>query len=185
MAAKYPPIAEPTTDVVNLRDSVLSLKQGFEILTGQRGNGTNAAVTKSALAATSSVVGSYVEFVLASAGAVALVSGTAKTIIGFQLPAGDWDVDGLFQSVPANTTVVSQFASSYSLVANTLDITAGRVVSPPMPPVTYNGTVGVHILLPPCRFNLSVPTPLYLTGFAIFTTSTCSAFGLVRARRFG
>lgn len=43
--ADFPSVAEPTTDAASLRDSVLALKQGYEILTGQRGDGTKAAVT--------------------------------------------------------------------------------------------------------------------------------------------
>lgn len=45
MAAKYPSIPEPTTDPVSLRDSVLALKQAFEIHSHQRGVAAQAAVT--------------------------------------------------------------------------------------------------------------------------------------------
>jgi hypothetical protein len=45
MVAKYPAIPEPTLAVESLRDSVLSIKQAFEILTGQRGNPNYAAIT--------------------------------------------------------------------------------------------------------------------------------------------
>lgn len=45
MAAKYPPIPEPSTDVLSLRDSMLSVKQGFEMLSNQRGSPLNSAVT--------------------------------------------------------------------------------------------------------------------------------------------
>ena len=38
MVAKYPAIPEPTIEPTSLRDAVLSLKQAFEIHTGQRGN---------------------------------------------------------------------------------------------------------------------------------------------------
>jgi hypothetical protein len=51
MAAKYPPIPEPTTDPGSLRDSVLALKQGFETLSHQRANPLVAAVTWSDLLA--------------------------------------------------------------------------------------------------------------------------------------
>ena len=43
MAAKYPAIPDPGVQPAALRDSVLALKQGFEILTGQRGDGSAAA----------------------------------------------------------------------------------------------------------------------------------------------
>lgn len=49
--ADYPAISDPTTDAASLRDSVIALKQGFEILTGQRGNGDNAAVVSKAVKA--------------------------------------------------------------------------------------------------------------------------------------
>jgi hypothetical protein len=49
MAPKYPSIADPTTDPLSLRDSVLSIKQFLEILTGQRGSGDNAALMPSDL----------------------------------------------------------------------------------------------------------------------------------------
>ena len=43
--AKYNPIPEPTNDPTQLRLSVQALKQGFEMLTHQRKNALNAAVT--------------------------------------------------------------------------------------------------------------------------------------------
>jgi hypothetical protein len=47
MAPRYPAIPEPTTDPASLRDAVMSLKQAFEILSGQRGAGQDAAVKPS------------------------------------------------------------------------------------------------------------------------------------------
>jgi hypothetical protein len=44
MAPKYPSIPEPTLDPQSLRDAVLTLKQAFEVLTGQRGNPDYRAV---------------------------------------------------------------------------------------------------------------------------------------------
>jgi hypothetical protein len=133
--------------------------------------------------ATAGNKGEYVESVLASGSAVSLTTGGHKTITSISLTAGDWDVHGVFQSVPANTTVVSQFAVSYSLTTDTLDTTAGRIVSPPMNAKTYDGATGVHIPGSTVRFSLSGTTTIYLVGFASFTTSTCTAFGLIRARR--
>lgn len=45
MAAKYPAIPDPTLDPASLRDSVLALKQAFEIHSHQRASPLNAAVT--------------------------------------------------------------------------------------------------------------------------------------------
>jgi hypothetical protein len=44
MVAKYPALPEPTIKVDSIRDTVLSIKQAFEILTGQRGNPAYRAV---------------------------------------------------------------------------------------------------------------------------------------------
>jgi len=44
MAPKYPSIPEPTIAVESLRDAVLTIKQAFEVLTGQRGNQDYRAV---------------------------------------------------------------------------------------------------------------------------------------------
>jgi hypothetical protein len=44
MAAKYPAIPEPTLEPTSLRDAILSIKQAFEVLTGQRGNQDYRAV---------------------------------------------------------------------------------------------------------------------------------------------
>lgn len=42
---KYPAINEPTTDGASLRESVLNLKEGVEMLTRQRGDPIASAVT--------------------------------------------------------------------------------------------------------------------------------------------
>ena len=44
MVAKYPAIPEPTLQPSSMRDSLLSVKQAFETLTGQRGNPDYRAV---------------------------------------------------------------------------------------------------------------------------------------------
>lgn len=45
MAAKYPSIPDPTLDPSSLRDSLLALKQAFEIHSGQRKTPLVAAPT--------------------------------------------------------------------------------------------------------------------------------------------
>jgi hypothetical protein len=42
---KVPAISEPTTEPESLRQAALQLKEGVEILSGQRGTKLNAAVT--------------------------------------------------------------------------------------------------------------------------------------------
>jgi hypothetical protein len=45
MAAKYPAIPDPKLDLASVRDSVLALKQAFEIHSHQRSSPLVAAVT--------------------------------------------------------------------------------------------------------------------------------------------
>ncbi len=45
MPVKYPAIPEPQADVLSLRTSSAALKETVEMLTQQRGNKLNAAVT--------------------------------------------------------------------------------------------------------------------------------------------
>jgi len=45
MAAKYPPIPDPTSDPVALRNAAVALKETAEILTRQRGDRSLSAVT--------------------------------------------------------------------------------------------------------------------------------------------
>ncbi|WP_454627803.1 tail fiber domain-containing protein [Bradyrhizobium cenepequi] len=56
MAAKYPSIPDPTIDPASLRDSVLALKQAFEIMSGQRGDPSSAAVLPGDLSDTKSSI---------------------------------------------------------------------------------------------------------------------------------
>lgn len=126
-------------------------------------------------------VGEYISAQVASGSAVALATSTAKTITSVTLTAGDWDISALFQSVPNAT--VTQFAGCYALAADTLDTTPGRLASPPQPAITYAGTVGVHIPLPDYRFSLAATTTVFFNAFIAFTGGTCSAFGIIRARR--
>lgn len=43
--ARFPSIGEPTTDTNSLRDAAVAVKEGYEILTRQRGDPLMSAVT--------------------------------------------------------------------------------------------------------------------------------------------
>ncbi|MET3907100.1 hypothetical protein ABID59_001431 [Bradyrhizobium sp. S3.3.6] len=128
-------------------------------------------------------IGEYVESVITSGSAVALTTATAKTVTSISLTAGDWDVDGVVGFLPANTTSVTLFAGCLSLVTNTLDVTPGRIVNPPLGTVVYNGGTATHAPVPPYRFSLNATTTVFLVARSDFTASTNVAYGIVRARR--
>lgn len=146
---------------------------------GQRiGTATNDA-------AAAGNVGEYVESVVLSGAAVALVTATGKTITSISLQPGDWDIDGVAVLFPANTTNVTQLAASISGSTNNTDTTPGRYAEPPFPSTgfVYNGTKAPHIPLPTQRVSISVATTYYLVALAAFTVAGVSAFGTIRARR--
>jgi hypothetical protein len=71
MAPKYPSIPEPTIKPESLRDSVLTIKQAFELLTGQRGNPNYAALLPEDLLDISTVVADNTEDIAANTAAIA------------------------------------------------------------------------------------------------------------------
>jgi hypothetical protein len=133
--------------------------------------------------ASSGYKGEYIEAVLTSGSAVSLVTTVGKTITSISLTAGDWDVRAIAEFFAANTTVISQFAASVSTTDNTLDTTPGRYSSFFFNAVTSSGNFVLTKEVPCYRFSLSSTTTIYLVGQAQFTTSTCTGFGIISARR--
>ena len=71
MAPKYPAIPEPTTQPDSLRDASLSIKQAFEVLTGQRGNPDYRAVLLPELTSTNTTVAGNAAAIADNAAAIA------------------------------------------------------------------------------------------------------------------
>jgi hypothetical protein len=136
--------------------------------------------------ATALNVGEYVESVIAIGSAVALTTGVAKDVATVSLTAGDWDVEYITQFTGGTTTTVTYIVASISQTLNTLDQTNGRYVSQ-----AYNGTtvfnnvpsqaLGMGSIT--VRMSLSATTTIRAVAQAVFATSTCSGYGLLRARR--
>jgi len=133
-------------------------------------------------AATGSV-GEYVESVIASGSAVSITSGAAKDLTSITLSAGDWDVDGVLQYLFPASTSYTFLEASISLTANTVDTTNGRAVILVVPATVPSAGITVSAAVPPLRFSLSGSTTIHFVGLALFTVSTLSMYGIVRARR--
>ena len=127
-------------------------------------------------------VGEYVESIIAAGSAVALVSGTAKTVTSVSLTAGDWDVDAIVYHLPAATTSYTRYIGSLSLTTNALDISPGKFTDFTTPAIVSGGTT-FNDVIPPYRFSLASTTSVFLVAFGTFTVSTAGAFGIIRARR--
>jgi hypothetical protein len=124
--------------------------------------------------------GYWGEYVTASGSAVSLTSGTAANITSISLTAGDWDVTGTIQFVPAASTTTSQMFSGVSNTSGangTFDQTT--ITRYPL----SAGSGSTVLPTPVSRFSLSTTTTIFLVGSASFAVSTMTANGLIRARR--
>jgi hypothetical protein len=131
--------------------------------------------------ATAGNVGEYIEAILVSGSATSLTTNTDKDIITITLSAGDWDVTGTTYFIPASTTSVTVFRTSLSLTLNTMDTTPGRNNNQSIP---FTGTGGIEsISVAPYRFSVSGSTTVHLVANMVFTVSTATAYGIIRARR--
>jgi hypothetical protein len=131
-------------------------------------------------------VGEYVESVIASGSAVALSAGAFTNVISISLTAGDWDVDGVLNFLFGTTTSVTRIVASISLSSGTQDGSAGRTAAIAMP-AFVPGSITVlpefTLSVPPLRFSLAATTTIFFVADGVFTVSTMSAFGILRARR--
>lgn len=129
----------------------------------------------------SGAVGEYYSAAVTQASAVALTSTVTKTITSITLPAGDWQVDGLFCFTGgAITGTVSQVH-----IATAPDNVTGSVlgdswvISPTIPTAAADTTIAI----PGNRRSLSVSTSIYLNATMAFTAGTAKAYGRISARR--
>jgi len=137
--------------------------------------------------ATAGNVGEYIESVVASGSAAALTSGVVGNLTFLDLAPGDWEVGAVFQFSGGATTDLSSIAGSISLTSAVHDFSSGRGLA-----AAYAGikpfnqiAAGQPISLPVAqvRISLAVATRVYAVRSSIFSTSNCSAFGMIRARR--
>lgn len=119
--------------------------------------------------------------VLAGA-AVALVTGTGKTVAQITLSAGDWDLYGSIIFITAATTSITNLRESLSGVDNTIDTTSNRFASTYMaaivPGVVNWGMAGLTH-----RVSINANTTFYLVALGTFTVAALTAYGKIWARR--
>lgn len=130
----------------------------------------------------SAASGDVGEFV-SSTGSVSLaVSGTVYNVASISLTPGDWDITAAVTYTPAATTSYTFRDHSISPVSATPVNSAGQWylerISARVPGDIFGGeSVG------PLRVSLTSTTTYYIVARAIFTVSTMSAQGIIRARR--
>lgn len=112
--------------------------------------------------------------------AVSLTTATPANVTSISLTAGDWDVWGSITFTTGGTTVVTGLDAGINTTSASLG-TFGQNYA------YWNGsfpTGNAGTLAPPQQIiTVSTTTTVYLVAQAAFTTSTCSAFGFIIARR--
>ena len=123
--------------------------------------------------------GSVGEYVQNSASGVSLTTNVNANITSINLTAGDWDVSGTVEYVPAASTVpvsitsgISQTSASFGSLGSLSTIAA-----------TLATGVTQRQPTPVVRISVSAPTTVYLVAVSTFSGGTLTANGVIRARR--
>lgn len=127
-------------------------------------------------------VGEYVSSSVASGSAVAITTGSAANVTSISLTAGDWDVEGVVNFLPAGTTTQTDIVGGISQTSATL----------PTPPAS-GGYSRLQVSIPAgaenalpvgrTRISLAGTTTIYLVARSTFAVSTNAAYGFIAARR--
>jgi hypothetical protein len=167
----------PVSNTASGTGNVINIVSGYSL--GITGTATNDN-------AVAGYVGEYVETVVAIGSAVALTTATPKDIATISLTAGDWDVEFIPQFTGGATTTLTYALASISQTLNTLDQTNGRYVSQPYSGSTAfnnvpSAALGMGAIT--VRMSLAATTTIHAVAQASFGVSTCSGYGVLRARR--
>lgn len=151
--------------------------------------GTSPTITTPNIVGTTAVgnaaagsVGEFISSNIPSGSAVSLTTGAAANVTSISLTAGDWDVWGEVVSLPAGTTTQSTVIGGIgttSATVPTLGTASPVVFSQYAPPA---GT-SVFVNVGTGRINVSSTTTVFLVAQVSFGVSTCSAYGVISARR--
>lgn len=134
--------------------------------------------------AASGFIGEFTSSTIATGSAVALTTGVTSNITSISLTAGDWDVQVQgFVKAAATTTVNITFVGP-SLTSATLNTNVGQFAQLN----TFNNVgssfgndPNLHCI--PVRFSLASTTTIFFVMQVTFGVSTCSGYGIIRARR--
>jgi len=130
------------------------------------------------------MIGEQIKATLGNASATSLTTNTPKTITSVSLTPGIWNVSALGTLVSTGTTSFTNQVVGVSTSNNTL----GPTPSDDSAFANYNPpAVGVQtsLTVPSYRITLSATTNVYLVMQAVFTVSTCTAYGTITATRVG
>lgn len=129
----------------------------------------------------SSAAGQVGELLTASATGVALSTGVTANLTSVSLTAGDWDVTAVAQYTPAATTSITELTQGINSTSATIGALGSfsRFVTPAAVPGATPSAWPVSTV----RMTLAATTTVYLSSNSVFTVSTLTGAGLIRARR--
>jgi hypothetical protein len=127
-------------------------------------------------------IGEFVSSNVAAGSAVALTTTVSANVTSISLTAGDWEVWGFVGIVTGGSTVVSTEQGGLSAVSATLP-TLGTGGAQFFHPITLPTGQGMYESVGTVRVSLASTTTIYLVANFAFSTSTCSAYGFIGARR--
>jgi len=114
-------------------------------------------------------------------GATPVTTMVGTSVLSMSLPAGDWDVTGVFGVLPNAGTSITSLIGGISTTSGVL-ATLGDYVEHRMAAVVLGNNNIVHAL-PVVRFSLAATTTIYVVINATFTAGAMNGGGALRARR--
>lgn len=146
-------------------------------------SGTSYQGTATADTALAGTIGELKTASLLFASTLSLSTTVAANITSVSLTAGDWEVSGQINFIPANTTTVASLIGGFSAtsaVQPSVDSVGGWASDGEV--FTSAGATST-LTIPDARFSLATTTTVFLVATATFAVSTCTGFGNIRARR--
>lgn len=128
-------------------------------------------------------IGEVISSNVVSGSAISITNNTPTNITSISLTAGEWDVYCYGGFIPAATTNITQYLASASTTSATLDVTTAFAWN--QFSTAAEVPAGLVSVFPagPVRAQLSGSTTYFLVVRALFTVSTMTAYGGIRARR--
>lgn len=130
-------------------------------------------------------VGEFIDETIAIGAALGLSTATPKQIASIALTPGDWEVNANVSFTGGNTTVVTELDGGISttVALPTTGLTSRGQTSYGAAGIIPFAINNISLNIGPTRISIAADTNVLLIANALFTTSTCSAYGEISARR--
>ncbi|KVR89224.1 hypothetical protein WK27_10635 [Burkholderia vietnamiensis] len=172
--------ASPTLTLQGLSNSVFQNNAIYNYTIGQ-GTTTSVRQINNTTTGTGSItLPSIGQLNSNTTSGTSMTSNTPVNCTSITLPAGTWDISGSVQFAPASTTVVNYMHSSISLTSATMAPQPNRTDIGGIS-ATGSNVGSMSESTPVVRETFASSTPVYLVGNSVFTTSTMTCNGYIRA----